>query len=429
MSRFIVKKGTIKGKITLPPSKSQTLRAILFGAMGKGKTVIHRYLESPDAYAMIEACRSLGAEIAQFPDRLEIRGINGKIKGAEDVIQAGNSGLVLRLIAALAGLSLRPIVITGDYSIRHQRPMNPLLEGLKQLGVTAVSTKEDGYAPVIIQGPFKGGIATVNGCDSQPVSALLIAGAFSPCAFEVQVLNPGEKPWIDLTLSWLKRLGIPFEHNGHYSYYKMQGSQGYDGFEYTVPGDLSSAAFPLAAGLVTGSEVTLLNADMRDGQGDKQLIEVFQKMGARLEIDEEQKKIHLRKSPSLKGVDVNINDFVDSITILAATACYAEGETRIRNAAVARQKECDRIACVAHELQKFGAKVIEHVDGLSIFPSRLKGTALFSHHDHRMAMSLAVAGFGAEGITTIESVECVSKTFPGFASQFSMLGAQIKEEG
>ncbi len=426
MRQYIVTKAQLKGNIVIPPSKSHTLRAILFGSLGKGKSVIHDYLHSPDTQAMIEACRLFGATLDVFPQHIEIQGINGKIQHTEDVIQAGNSGIVFRFCAALGALSHHPVVVTGDYSIRHRRPIKPLLDALSQLGVSAVSMRGDGHAPVIIQGPIKSHQATMTGEDSQPVSALLIASAFADRPIEITVQNAGEKPWIALTLDWFNRLGIAYE-NKNYEYYRLSGNAQYEGFEYTVPGDFSSAAFPIAAALTTQSELAIHNIDMHDVQGDKELITVFQKMGASIEIDNHNKILHVKKGCSLSGITVDINNFVDAITILAVVACFAEGETHIQNAAIAKQKECNRIHCIATELRKMGADITETETGLCVKKSSLKGAQLHSYHDHRMIMSLTAAALAAEGESQITSVDCVSKTYPTFVHDFNALGANIKE--
>ena len=355
---------------------------------------------------------------------MRVTGINGTLDYAQDVIYAGNSGIVLRFCSAIGALAKHPVVITGDKSIRLQRPMKPLLEGLSKLGVSATSMRGDGYAPVIIQGPIKPGKTIVHGEDSQPVSALLIASAFADGPVEIEVLNPGELPWISLTLDWFDRLGIRYE-NRSYTHYKVFGKTEYRGFEYNVPGDLSSAAFPIAAALMTQSEITLNNVDMNDSQGDKELIHVFQQMGADIEIDDSNKSLRVKRGKPLHGVIADINNFVDGITILAVVAGCAEGEKIIHNAAVAKQKECNRIRCIATELKKMGADITETDDGLIIRKSVLKGALTESYHDHRMAMSLAVAGMNAEGDTRIQGVDCVSKTFPSFTDDFKTLGCDI----
>ncbi len=418
MVEYRIRKSQLKGAIVVPSSKSQTLRAILFASMAKGKSSIHKYLHSPDTDAMIEACRLLGAKIEVYPSSLNIEGLDGQISHAEDVINAGNSGIVLRFCTALGALASRPVVITGDYSIRHQRPMKELLSGLNQLGVSATSMRGDGYAPVIIQGPLKQGHALIQGSDSQPVSALLIAAAFAKGPTQLTIENLGEKPWVLLTLDWFNRLGIAYEGT-----YLLPGLASYSGFEYTVPGDLSSAAFPIAAALVTGSELTVHNVNIDDIQGDKELIFILQEMGAK--IESEGSTLYVKKSV-MNGLKIDINNFVDSLPILSVVACFAKGETHIHNAAICRDKECDRIHAITAELSKMGADIQELSDGLIIRNSILKGSNLHSYHDHRMAMALTVAALGSHGETFISPVECIAKTFPNFKEEFNRLGANIR---
>lgn len=426
MDRYRVFNSSLKGTIEVPSSKSHTLRAILFASLADGKSFIQKFLPSSDAHAMIQACRLLGADIKVGNQTLEIQGIKGKIQSIEDVIHAGNSGIVFRFMTALASVFPHTCIVTGDYSIRHQRPILPLLKSIRELGGFAVSSREDGFAPVIVKGPWKNYRATVSGHDSQPVSALLIASVFHHAPLELSVTNPGEKPWVLLTLDWFDRLGIPYE-NHNFLKYKVTPTR-YRGFEFTVPGDLSSAAFPLAAALVTQSELKLTNIDLHDIQGDKELIFTLKKMGAKIEIDDKEKTLSVFSGSQLKGIEIDVNAFIDSIAILAVIACYAEGETRIVNGAVAREKESDRIHAIATELKKMGGQIHEQPDGLIIQGSPLKGAHLFSYHDHRVAMSLAVAAMGALGETTIESVECVMKTYPDFKQEFQKIGSQIAFE-
>lgn len=427
MSQLKIKKSSISSQLFIPSSKSQTHRAILFATLAKGKSIIHRYLDSKDSKAMIEACRNLGAKIHISKECLEVEGIAGKVKGSNDVIDAHNSGIVLRFLSAIAALGTQPIVITGDASIRHQRPMKILLDSLTQLGIQAVSTKEDGFAPVIIKGPLRPGRCDVkDGSDSQNVSSLLIASTFLNGTMEIHVNNPGEKPWIDVTLDWLKMLGVSYE-NHQYERYVVHGIGDYAGFHYTVPGDWSSAAFPIASALVTQSELTINNIDIQDIQGDKKVIEILQKMGAKFEIDQVAKKVHIRKGPTLEGITIDVNDCIDALPILAVVACYARGETHIFNAHVARQKECDRLACIVSELKKMGACIQETADGLLIKGSELRGCRVNSYEDHRMAMALVVAGLGSSDETTVTDVGCIQKTYPTFVEDLNRIGANIQE--
>ena len=421
--RFIVNSSTISGNIIPPPSKSHTLRAILFALMGEGKTTIYNYLQSPDSDAMLNAIKLLGAKVEIFPNRLEIKGVGTRLVGADNVIDAGNSGQVLRFVGALAALIPTYTIITGDSSIRYHRSVAPLLSALSQLGVFAKSSRLNGYAPIIIKGPLCAKRAKLEGYDSQPVSGLIIASAFSTHPIELHVSHPGEKSWIDLTLHWLDFLGIRYL-NDHYMRYLIYGKSYYSGFSYIVPADFSSLAFPLAAALITHSTISIQNIDMNDVQGDKQLLYVLCEMGAKLSIKNE--TIYMKRGGVLYGKKLDINDYIDAITILAVIGCYAEGTTEIYNAEIARKKECDRIYVITNELRKMGANIKETKDGLIVRCSKLHGADLESHKDHRIAMSLAVAALGAEGETRINDVGCIQKTYPTFAIDMQRLGANIK---
>lgn len=425
MTQFRIRPSRVQGSVAIPPSKSHTLRAILFAAMAEGNSVVRNFLYSPDATAMMFAMRAFGAKIEATADALRIKGLGGKLGTAENVIDSGNSGQVLRFVGALAALSSAYTVITGDASIRHNRPVKPLLEALTGLGAMAVSSRLDGYAPIIIKGPMQSGKTKLSGEDSQPVSGMLIACSFLRGKTTIEVSNPGEKPWIDLTLDWLKRCGIPVTHQDYQTYH-VPGDGKIEAFNYEVPGDFSSAAFPIAAALVTRSELLLTNIDMNDCQGDKKIIEALQKMGAKIDIDEKKKTLCVKKESRLQGTKIDVNDFIDATPILSVIGCYAEGTTEIINASIARKKESDRLHAMATELAKMGARIEEKPDGLVIHHSPLKGAHLTSWHDHRISMSLSIAALGADGDTLIDGTECISKTYPAFAHDFRAIGASIE---
>lgn len=407
MNTFRIKPGKLSGSITVPPSKSHTLRALVFALMAQGKSIIRNYLNSTDTIAMISAIEQFGAKVSVFPDRIEV--IGGRDKEPNCTVDAKNSGIVLRFMAALAALHSNDTNFVGDFN----RPIVPLFSALEQLGAKVENFK--------VRGPIKYCEATLLGEDSQPVSALLIALSFLKQKTILQVKNPGEKPWIDLTLHWLKKLGTQVVHK-NYEYYEITGPAEYEGFDYTVPGDFSSAAYPIAAAVLTQSELEIPNLDFDDVQGDKKFIDILIEMGACIE----KKQNHLIISPSpLKGINIDINDCIDMITILPVVACFAVGKTEIYNAEIARRKESDRITAIVQELRKMGAVIEEKQDGMMITPSKLRGACLQSHNDHRMTLALSVAAFNAEGETIIEGVECISKTYPTFMKDFQELGAVI----
>lgn len=400
-----------KGTLVAPPSKSHAVRAILYASLASGESQLKNLLESPDIEATVRACRAFGATI----EGGSVVGIGGKPRTPDDVIDVGNSGLALRFMGAVAALAEGTTVITGDPSIRERRPAAPLLDGLNQLGAVALSTRGNGLAPLMIKGLARPGVCTVDGADSQPVSALLTLAAQMPGVTEINVRNPGEKPWVDLTLWWLKRLGVSFERRGH-DWYRVQGAP-WLRFDFTVPGDFSSAAFPLAAGALFGS-VTVSNLDHTDPQGDKELLTVLRQMGADVKATENSVTV---SAGELQGVDVDVNSIVDAIPILSVLGCYAKGETRLYNGAMARLKESDRIHAMTTELKKMGADIRQMPDGLVVRQSTLKGASVHSQSDHRIAMALSIAALGAYGETIIDDTRCIAKTYPTFVADLEEL--------
>ncbi len=406
--------------VSVPPSKSHTMRALVFALMARGRCVVRNTLPSPDTEAMIKAIEQLGATVDRFEDRLEIVGTGGEFTQVDGVIDAGNSGQVLRFVGALAALSGHHVVITGDASTRKLRPVGPLLEGLTQLGAHAQAMRIDGRAPYSIQGPIKSGSITISGEDSQPVSALLMAVSFLPGPTEIEVIQPGETPWINLTLHWLHRFGIDVKHD-NFRRYTVAGGVRIEPFDCTIPGDFSSAAYPIVAALITGSELTLRGLDLRDVQGDKKVIDILQSMGANILRDEIEQTITVKKS-TLVGKKSDVNEVIDALPLLAVLGCFAAGQTELTGGGIARFKESDRIGAITAELKKMGAHIEETEDGVVVSTSSLKGTTLNSHHDHRIALSLAVAALGAEGATTIEDSGCINKSYPTFFEHLKQMG-------
>ncbi len=390
------------GRVQVPPSKSQSIRALIFAMLSSGKSKITNLLDSTDVQRVKEICEQFGSD-------------------CKEIIDVGNSGLALRFFTAIAALYDKPIMITGDESIRTNRKILPLLEGLGQVGVKYHANGD--YAPLMVQGPMQPGWMHIDGEDSQFVSALLIAAAYGPGPTEIFVSNPGEKPWVNLTLSWLDRLAIPYERKD-FSYFRLLGDAQTSAFTYRVPADFSSCAFAVVAALITDSELLLEGLDFSDAQGDKQFLSLLEKMGARFERTDS--TLEIKKGSRLTGMQIDVNEFIDALPILSVLSCFAEGKTEIVGAKVARGKECDRLAAITQELKKMGGKIEEHESGITIYPSSLKGAELQSHADHRMAMALAVAALGAEGKSIVHGSHCAAKTYPQFAEHFVSLGARIE---
>lgn len=423
MKTVCVKKSSLSGKITLPPSKSQTLRAIFFAAIAKGKSSIKNILRSPDVEAGLRAASLMGAKIWRKADELEIEGVAGKFSFAGH-LDVANSGIVLRFMTAIAALSEQKTSIVGDASAQ-QRPMKELLEALKQRSAKVLSSA--GFAPLEVQGPILPGDVFLDGRDSQPVSALLIALACLKGKSRLLVTNSGELPWVKMTLEWLERVGLFCESKEleEYVEYSIHGGQKIAAFSYTVPSDWSSAAFLLQAAICSRSELLIENVDLSDLQADKKILELLEKMGAKFLLDQRAQTLFVDGRCQLKAQTLDLNDCVDAVIVMAVLACFADGETKLCNVAVAREKECDRLACLEQELQKMGAKIAQSPDGLNIKGRPLKAAKVYSHQDHRLAMALSVAGLGLEGTTTVEHVQCSEKSFPGFFVSLRALGANV----
>ena len=445
--------GGLSGAISVPPSKSHTLRAILFASIAEGESVIRHYLESPDTTAMILACRQIGAKIDIFSGYLKIKGMAGQPQQPDDVINVGNSGQVLRFVGAICALigEQGTAVLTGDASIRHNRPIKPLMDALNQLGARCESLRGDHFSPMLLKGRIQPGIVQMDGSDSQPVSAMLIASAFlksshashtshvmkkSQCV-EIKVSNAGEKSWIALTLDWFDRLNLNYENvNAQFDHYIVPTHQHIQGFEYVVPTDFSALAYPLVAAMISQSEITIEYVDMSDSQGDKGLIEVLQSLGANIQYDVRKQSLSVLKKHAFEANEVpviDVNAFIDAVPILAVLGCFLPKGLRIENAAIARNKESDRLAVMTDMLRKMNAKIEEFPDGLLIYHSFLRAPEkpLYSHHDHRIAMALSVAALMVSGskVTIIEDVDCVNKSFPKFDKIMQSIGASCLLEG
>ena len=224
-----------------------------------------------------------------------------------------------------------------------------------------------------------------------------------------------------MTLWWLDRLGIRYERQGYEEFF-VYGNQSYPSFRQAIPGDFSSATFFLCAAAMTDSDVTLKGLDLSDPQGDKQVIDMLAAMGARIESGPDGIRI---RGGELKGAELDLNDTPDALPALAVVGCKARGTTRLLNVPQARIKETDRIAVMAREITRMGGRIQELPDGLVIEESNLQGTEVDGHGDHRVAMSLAVAGLIADGTTAIRTAEAISVTFPNFPELLARLGARV----
>ena len=411
----------INGKIGVPGSKSHTIRGVICGLLAEGKSTLLYPLESDDTKAAMGAARALGGEVRQYSDHWEIFGCGGRFSKPDTTVDMLNSGTSLRLFFSAAARQDFSVVFDGDASLR-SRKMATLIKTLETLGCRCTSV--NGKCPVSVCGPLRSGRAEVDGESSQFLSSLLFALPFADGEFELDLPFLNEKPYVGITLSWLDFLGIKYEVSDDWLHWKIKGNQRISPFTRAVPADFSTAAFPLAAGVIAGKKLQITNLDFSDCQGDKVVFDHFKAMGASLEYGEVLTVCGGKKL--IPGV-FDLNATPDALPIMAVAAAFAEGETRLVNAPQARIKETDRIAVMARELTKMGVAVEELPDGLVIRGTgKVRGAAdLDSHGDHRIIMALAVAALAADGKSVIKDAECAGVTYPGFFETFKNLGADF----
>lgn len=419
------------GEVKIPASKSHSVRANFFGLLADGVSEATIHDACADAYSMAKVVTHLGAKVRIGRDKWVFEGTGGNLKVPYDVLDVGNSGTGLFITYAVSALLDSYVVVTGDEQIRYKpgRYGQPLLNALKDLGAKAAfSVRGDGKPPVVIRGVVKGGKTMIPGINSQWLTPLLITMPLAEKDTEIYVPSLHERPYIEMTLQWVRRVGGRIEHEDYERFY-ISGGQRYRPYRFTVPGDWESACFVLAAGaLVEDAEITLHGLDIRDVQGDKVVVNILKEMGADITIKNYGLDgITIRSIGKLEGIEVDCKHLPDAIPYLAVLGTFAKGKTVLKNIAPSRFKETDRPAVIKKELEKMGAKIELKEDEMVIYPSKLHGAWIDGHMDHRIIMATALAGMIADGVTVISDAEYYKKSFPTFYEVFKSLGANILE--
>lgn len=411
----------VSGKIIIPGSKSHTIRALFFAALADGKSEIKNPLISSDSNSAVNLCESFGASYIFQDNSFKVGGVGNNPKVPENIIDVGNSGTSLRLGMMTAALVQGYTVFTGDYQIRN-RQIGPLVQAINNLGGEAFTTRGNSSAPVVVKGRARGGFTKLDAVTSQYLSSILINAPLFEKDTHVEVTRLNEIPYVDITLWWLDKFGIKYKHNNMKEFY-IPGQQKYSPFECTIPGDFSSATFFMVLSAISGQEIVLTNLDMSDPQGDKLVLSILEDMGAKVSYNENSITI---KGHKLFGRIIDMNSIPDALPAMAVAACFAQGETRLINVPQARLKETDRISVMREELSKMGADIEELPDGLIIRESKLKGCNVNGHDDHRIVMSLAIAGLNCSGETIIDTAEAMNVTFPSFVECIRSCGGKIE---
>jgi 3-phosphoshikimate 1-carboxyvinyltransferase len=451
--------GLLDGRVSVPPSKSYTHRAVLMASLaavdrpggragggggGDGTSRIRNPLLSRDTNATLAACAAMGAKVerqerdgeekrekAGGPEVITITGTHPRLPA--DVVNVENSGTTLRFMTS--AFSLVPdahgyTVLTGDSSIR-RRPMQPLLDTLEQLGVHAWSSRADGCAPVIVKGGgMRGGSVTIRGdVSSQFVSSLLISSPLAASDTTLAVADAVSRPYIEMTLRLAKIFGVKVDQSSEgYSEFQVPSGQGYRPADFTVPADFSSASFIVAAVAMVGGRVKIENLDESLPQGDARITEIVKKMGA--EVNQEKGGLVVAADGDrLQGGIFDLGDTPDLLPVVTALALRCDSPVEIVGTAHARFKETDRIAILAKELSKLGVKVEERADGLKVVPSRdMRSAPLDAHDDHRMFMAFGLASMLIPGGAPVVGAESLDVSYPTFLEDIRKLGAKVKTE-
>ncbi|WP_226021594.1 3-phosphoshikimate 1-carboxyvinyltransferase [Halomicrobium salinisoli] len=423
-----ISQSTVRGTAQAPPSKSYTHRAVLAAGYADG-ALVHDPLVSADTKATMRAVTKYGGSVGLRDDgaTLDVDGFGGDPETPADVINCANSGTTMRLVTATAALQDGLTVLTGDDSLR-SRPQGPLLDAIEQLDGRAESTRANGQAPLVVGGPVDGGAVSIPGdVSSQYITALLMAGAVTEEGVEVDLTTELKSaPYVDITLEVLSDFGVEAERTDEG--FAVPGGQSYEpvGGEYHVPGDFSSVSYLLAAGVLAAEDELEITSAYPSAQGDTAIVDVVERMGGDVDWDREDGVITARRS-DLSGVEVSVADTPDLLPTIAVLGAAADGTTRIVDAEHVRYKETDRVSAMAEALSAMGASVEEERDALIVHggDSELRGATVEGREDHRIIMSLAVAGLVAEGTTTVEGIEHVDVSFPDFFDVLYDLGATV----
>lgn len=442
--KAISKKSLLAGHITVPGSKSHTIRALILAAMADGTSHISNPLPSNDCLSTAAAVRKVGADV-DFGDENSgvwtVKGAGKNLHLPADQIDVGNSGSLMYFLCPVLSTLPGQCTFTGDESIC-RRPVNHLIDALCQFGAKGRSLNKgpDGSEgttpPFTFCGPIDVNKTLVTeGALSQYISGFMMAASRLNGTLKMELTNPKETPYLTMTKLWLESLGVPVTISPDFKHISVTGPVPFKAFDRAVPSDWEGVAFPLIAALISDSSIIIDNIDGSGSQGDDKIVEVLQSVGADIDWKRDAGQLLVRggKVLSTAGLPdgqltVEMSAFPDAICALAVIACFIEGKTVFTDIDICRKKETDRIKAMTSELTKLGAHIVDEGDRLVVYGDggkSLHGGEVESYKDHRIVMSLACLGLGlAEGEkVTVNDAEWCSVTFPKFFEVMNEIGA------
>ena len=413
----------VSGEVNVPGSKSLSNRALLLAALAEGETELTNLLDSEDIEHMLNALTKLGINYRLSEDKTQcvVQGNGGAFNVAEPLeLFLGNAGTAMRPLCAALAASNVDTVLTGEPRME-ERPIGDLVDALREADAEVTYLKNEGFPPLQIKGKtLNGGEMSVDGSvSSQFLTALLMAAPLF--SGDVTIRIKGElvsKPYIDITLDTMAKFGVTVK-NDNYQTFTISGDAKYIApGKFMVEGDASSASYFLAAGAIKGGTVRVTGIGQNSIQGDIRFADVLEAMGATVVWNDEY--VEVTGAP-LKGVNMDMNHIPDAAMTIATTALFAEGPTTMTNIYNWRVKETDRLAAMATELQKLGAKVEEGNDYIKVWPTdSLKHAEIDTYNDHRIAMCFSLVALSDTPVT-INDPGCTRKTFPDYFTRFKTL--------
>ena len=408
---MIIPSVKLSGKIIIPSSKSQTIRALLISVFSRGVSYIKHPLISDDTESCINAVKAMGADVSILENGdITVDATYAFSDMDELSIDAGNSGTTEYLsLPMLSSLGIQ-VNIDGDEMLR-KRPLKPLLDALESLGAETEST--EGFPPASIRGPLDGGECTIECKTSQYLSGLLLGAPLAIGDSHIKCSVLFEKPYVKMTLKWLDDQGIKYRISDDLEEVWVKGGQSYKPLDTYIEGDFSSASFFFVAAAIHGTEVTVEGLDKNSTQGDKEILNILEKMGCSIKWNG--MAVTVKGPEKLKGGVFDLNAIPDTLPALSVAAAFAEGDTILGNVEQARIKETDRIKVMRENLNELGVEAEERRDALIIHGNgSVKGGKAKGYGDHRVIMALAILGTRTEEETEIDDVSAASVTFPTF---------------
>ena len=418
MSDIVFRGGRAEGKVSPPPSKSHTHRAIIMSALSEGRCEVSSPLISFDTRATMDAVRAMGAVVTEREGSVTVE--CESIHAPDRTIDVMSSGTTMRLMTGISSLFSEKVVLTGDSSIQ-KRPMGPLLDSLSAAGVECSSN--GGKPPVEVRGPITGSELVIDGgVSSQFVSSLIMSSPLTGRPTDVRITGHlVSKPYIDITTSMMGKFGVEVTEEGNVFHAEPQH---YRPTDYRVPADFSSSAFPLVAGGIAG-RVTARGMDMSDPQGDRKIIDVLKEAGCDVEVSGDE--VTCSNTGRLEGAEIDMGDIPDLFPVVAVLLSTAKGRSRLYGAPHLRFKESDRIALTENMLRTLGADIRGTEDGCVIEGvERLHGGRIEHNGDHRMMMAAAVASLVSDGPVSMENDACWNVSYPGFPEQMRSIGLDVE---